>query len=865
MATATPPRRRRDLVVVAVAVAVVAVFALWRMGYLSPSTAHYVRMTDNSRSAYVAKNLAEGRGYTTNDLPAALLDFYHQEGRLDDARWENADRFPFTAYAIAGLYTATGSTSYAVGITLYNALTFVGYLVVLFAFGRAVWGERRAALLAVALALMHPYTYRFLYFKDADSQLLATALFFALHHLATRPAHQATRRFQIVLGTLLAWTFLARPNVGAAFVLVLAFLGLRQLWRERRTVGFAAAGRHLWRGFGLPAIVMIVWCLPFAIDSMREWGTPFFSANNLYQLPLGTRFGMGTDTWWKYNEPGHTLTLGEMWRLAPDDMRAKLTTSWLETAKMTFRMYGGELLLTVIVSVIGYRRRLATAATPAAGSAPAPGATLGLLLGTAGFAVLLNLIALPLYAYQKFSFVHYLAFALPVVWLAAGYAASSLLGKALEVWPVVADHMRRHLPHYAAATIVAILLWSLGSRASMINPWLIEPGRWAGRHWLLSLLVVGGAVGYRWLWRPVTFERAVLLVVVIVLARWRGDGEIRLGRQVFFPLTDRPAATLRERTGLVSSFALQSEVAWMSGRRNIPAPEYALHLYSYRFDHQLVVEDVYLESAEALTHPALGPFAKAAPGFETYARLQRYGGTLPGYQRVLQVDGVATIGTTTVGKASTIFRLVDPAAADRVAETPTRIELGSRDAMVHTAYGFGDYVRVDGRDAVVTTDAIARRYRGAAEVPSESVGVAYFVGAHTPRALELEIYATGPSTARIYHNVDLFEYTRARELASHLVTTVELRAGGWQTVHVELPPGTTRRGINKLGLAVDRVYPTILCPRATAEAECLSAPRQPLPSGRDDLAAPRVVRTDGDGAVTAVRSACLLGALTFIE
>ena len=46
-----------------------------------------------------------------------------------------------------------------------------------------------------------------------------------------------------------------------------------------------------------------------------------------------------------------------------------------------------------------------------------------------------------------------------------------------------------------------------------------------------------------------------------------------------------------ERTGIVSSFALQGEVAWLSGRRNVPAPEYVMHLYSYLFDHGIEAQE----------------------------------------------------------------------------------------------------------------------------------------------------------------------------------------------------------------------------------------------------------------------------------
>ena len=66
------PQRVRELVVVGLAAALVATFALWRMGLLYGPSAHHVRLTDNTRTAYVAKNLVEGHGYTTNAPSRAL-------------------------------------------------------------------------------------------------------------------------------------------------------------------------------------------------------------------------------------------------------------------------------------------------------------------------------------------------------------------------------------------------------------------------------------------------------------------------------------------------------------------------------------------------------------------------------------------------------------------------------------------------------------------------------------------------------------------------------------------------------------------------------------------------------------------------
>jgi hypothetical protein len=320
-----------ELAICTLLVAVIAVNALRRMDYLSAEGSEAIRMTDASRNALVARNIVDGNGYATNDLPAALVDFYDQRGKLHDEHWVNADRFPFASYAIAALYTVTRSTGWVVGILVYALLCFIGFLILLYHCGRSLWDDRYAGLLAVALALLHPYTFMFLYWKDADMLLLTTACMAMLYRYFRLPAGEMTRRFAVGLGTLLAWLFLSRPNLGAPFVLAFGLVTLSRIWRAAREAGAAAAiRRHLGREL-LVLFAALVWVLPFAVHSLRVWGSPLFSANNLYQLPLGTRFSMGTDTWWKYTEPGHTPTLGVLMHDGTGELTAKFTSSWVAT------------------------------------------------------------------------------------------------------------------------------------------------------------------------------------------------------------------------------------------------------------------------------------------------------------------------------------------------------------------------------------------------------------------------------------------------------------------------------------------------------------------------------------------------------
>jgi len=83
-----------ELAVCALLVSVVALLALKRMELLHDTVGYH---TDQTRTAYVAKNLVEGRGYTTNDLPEFMVDFYDRRGKLHGAHWGNAERFPFPA------------------------------------------------------------------------------------------------------------------------------------------------------------------------------------------------------------------------------------------------------------------------------------------------------------------------------------------------------------------------------------------------------------------------------------------------------------------------------------------------------------------------------------------------------------------------------------------------------------------------------------------------------------------------------------------------------------------------------------------------------------------------------------------------
>lgn len=867
------PSRRwaiaRELAVCGVLLAALSVYALWKMDYLSPATAEHIRMTDSTRTAYVAKNIAEGRGYTTNELPTFLLNFYEQQGKLHQDRWPNADRFPFTAYAVAALYLVTGSTSEEVGILLYNAICFIGFLVLLYWFTRSVWNDRWAALCTLGIALLHPLTYVLLYMKDADMMLLVSGVMILLYRYFERGAAALTIKRALALGTLLAWLYLARPNIGIGFLGAFGFVILRRLWRERGAHGARAALLDVLRHEGVALAAVIVWCLPYTIHSLSEWGSPMFSANNIYQLPLGTRFAMDTDTWWKYPDPSaSTITVSTLIHQVPHELIAKFTTSWLVTLKVILRYYALE--LSIGLGLIAWLASRAGASTEIVDEATARRESalrkVGLMVG---FVVLLNFLVLPLYGYQNYGYWHYLSFYLPLIWICCGKA---IVLVATKLRPVLSDagaRVRKSPGVVLLVVVAALLAWNLPTKSQESNELFANTANFIGKHWLGSSLLLGLLLLYAPLrrLRLKPFTVGVIAICILIFARYQPRLETKRLNLNWFPADDAVWDVLRERKGLVMSFAMQGEVNWASDRKNIPAPELMMHVYSLLLDHHLEVEDVYVESAESLVGPYDGAFFYAAPGFESYVRMQTHHGRLPGYQIVFDkssMKGYPKYRVKPRPKASTVWRLVDRDAVQAMFKSPQKLELGSVDDIVYTAHGWGEYYTLGGRPALAATDETRGRYVG--DVPHkawEDTSVTFFLDDHRPTSVDFEIYGTHKTTLQFYWNLDLYSYDRAEDRKAHLVGTYEVQKLGWQTVHLEIPAGVTRKGLNKLGFRAANFRTVTMCPPDVPDELCAET-KPPAVDHADELDVLSLVLRDQNlTAMQPIVTSLFAGSLVF--
>ena len=865
------PERRRiaiELAICTVLVSALSVYGLYRMDYFDPHHADDVRMTDNTRTAYVAKNIAEGRGYVTDELPTFLIDFYAKQGKLHDAEWVNADRFPFTAYAIAALYKVTGTTSWQMGILGFNLITFVAFMVLLYWLTRVVWNDRWAALLAVGFALLHPLTYIYLYLKDADMMLLTAGVLLCLWRYLERPGKLGIPR-ALLTGTLMAWLVLARPQIGAGFVLAFAVLGLVRAHRLRVEEGWKPALRSLLLNEGIVGVATLAWMMPFIIHSLSTWGSPLFSANALYQGPLGTRFVMNTDTWWKYTEVGATFDTGALWEHARGQLIAKFTTSWIATLRQTVPQFALEMGFAICLIVWLGRRAKAEKPEPPIDDDERTRIQRVRTLGMIVLAVvLLNLAILPRYGAHHYGYRHYLSFFLVFLWLCCGRA---LLEIGKRIWPAALSLYEKAKPHWGKILLVAVVVlvaWNFNRRGQYDHHLFVKTSNFIRAHWVGCVVIFAAVLWGRALLRIPSWPRGVLLVAALVLFRYTPYLETKHLNLAWLPDDKRVWDVLRQEKGMVTSLAMQNEVGWASGRKNFPAPELPMHVYSFLLDHELEIQDIYIESPEAIAGPG-GVFYYSAPGFEGYRRLEQFQGRVPGYEIVFHASarrGYPKYRVKPRQKSSLVYRLTDRAAVQAMLKSPERIELGDVRNVIHTAYGWGEYFHIDGKPAVVATADTRQRYLDLepTDRPWEDSSVTFFIDEKRwPTSVELEIYAPQKVTLDFFWNNDLYYFNTQAERANRSLGSYEVTQPGWQTVRLPVPPHVLRNGLNKLGFRVSAFTPVGVCPPASSETTCMTNKLEALEPRQPEVTPEVIVRDAKAVTSSAWWVSVFVGSLTF--
>ncbi len=294
--------------------------------------------------AQIARELAEGRGFSSRQAIYALHLRFLEEHDLLQAPWPNLHRFPLPSLAMAGWFLLLGvglSAVLAYGIAFHVATSILLF----------VWA-RRAVGLAPAVGAVVIFSTRGAVLETGCTGLAEPAVmfFFSLSlFFIWRALEDGGARWPFWAGVALGLATLARTNAVFAAPLFLLAIPIRLRAEDPRP-------KRPWRELGLRSGALllgtIVVITPWLARNWRVTGSPGFSLHSYFLLPSGTLPEAEGDKWdvtlpWVSD----FVSPVEYARAHPDRVWEK----WTRNAARLLRNYPtlGELRFLPVVALLG--------------------------------------------------------------------------------------------------------------------------------------------------------------------------------------------------------------------------------------------------------------------------------------------------------------------------------------------------------------------------------------------------------------------------------------------------------------------------------------------------------------------------------
>jgi hypothetical protein len=255
---------------------------------------------DGLYSAQVARNLLNGKGYTTNEITLYEVNLYFQKGWLQlGPPWLNSGRFPLPVLIRAALFLVVGD-NYLAATYLYSMSFQLVSVILVFVVSLYFFRERLTAFFGSLFFAASPV----LLFSGINGKETTSdyALFMITLGLVYYWRKQTRPKLSTVfiLGLVLGITYLNRFNLGGVLLPSLIPLVVKDALTKRVPLS------RLSRMIVIFAVGFALVIAPLAIYNAYTFGNPIFSSNSLFQFVQSTRPVKYMNPWWKLSYPFDT-------------------------------------------------------------------------------------------------------------------------------------------------------------------------------------------------------------------------------------------------------------------------------------------------------------------------------------------------------------------------------------------------------------------------------------------------------------------------------------------------------------------------------------------------------------------------------
>lgn len=576
--------------------------------------------------AQVARNIINGRGYSTSEMPLYAVDLYQKKGLSLEAPWVNTHKFILPVY-LKLLFIKIFGNSIASVTLLYSYFFHFLTIFLIYFFALKLWPKNYIfAFLSAFIFLINPILgFGTPYIMISGLNLGVDAFFFLLFLYVMYSWREQRKNWSLFLGGIISGiAFLDRYNSGLYVVITfLAFVYLF-VWRRQPGITFRESIKLLGKKYLLYLSGFAVVTVPLIIWNLKVTGYTFLSVNGLFQLLFDTKYNSFIDPWYKLEYIFSTDNPVSFALRHPLPLMIK----WLKYASIDvvrFVAFENVLWWTPLVLAYFILRRQAIKIISA----------IDFLLFFVIGLIILQVLILPLWA----GGVAYFFYLFPPFSFVIAYVLYSLYTRQRESDERVLDAPIKSILSFSALTLLFISSLILLVYSSSII--IFEP--LSVRGYLVSvfsLFVVIGviAVGYK-------FKKYILpIFVVLGLAYFISQtgiltaptqAEILRGR---WDLEDNPN-TIKileslNKGGISLSITPWNTVWWSNGKLTaLPLPEYPDQIYLLEQKYGLQIDSLYFNKI------SLYPFKYIPYPWSAYQRAIQYGYSFDGFEAARKTPG----------------------------------------------------------------------------------------------------------------------------------------------------------------------------------------------------------------------------------
>lgn len=251
--------------------------------------------------AQVARNVLDGKGYVTNEMPLYAIDLYREKGLSLEDPWVNTHKFVLPVYLKLFFIKIFGNSLTSVTFLYSYFFHFLTVLLIYF-FALKLWPKKYTfAFLSAFIFLINPILgFGTPYIMLSGLNLGIDAFFFLIFLYIMYLWWKQRKDWMLFIGGFVSGiAFLDRYNSGLYIVITFIALAYLLVWKRGENLVLKESLKIFIKkyliylgGFVIIAAALLFW-------NSKVTGHAFLSINGLFQLLFDTKYNSFIDPWYK--------------------------------------------------------------------------------------------------------------------------------------------------------------------------------------------------------------------------------------------------------------------------------------------------------------------------------------------------------------------------------------------------------------------------------------------------------------------------------------------------------------------------------------------------------------------------------------